>query len=127
MYIATEPEIHRAVVTQNGAINRHLASDRHIGIAMQHLVAQQVQRELRSRHVRADHIERCNRQLADKRPGHSLHRRGKHPDQSASQTHQLGGVYTLEELGPLVDRGKQLSWLPNIQWNGDRYKGDAIP
>ncbi len=43
---SAEPEIRRAVVSQDGAVERHLAADRNIGIAVQHLVAEQVERDI---------------------------------------------------------------------------------
>ena len=84
MCIPAKAEVDCAVVTQDGAVDRHLASDWNIRIAMQHLVAVQIERKLRPRHICADHVEGREGYLADHRPCQSLHRGGKHPDQASS-------------------------------------------
>src|ERR1700680_4782102 len=112
MHISAETEVHRAVVAENGAVDGQLSSDGHVRIAMQQLVAEKIQRELRSRHIRADEVKRGNRQLADNWSGHPLHRSREHPDETSRQTDQLGGVHALEKFRSLVNRSQQLSRLP---------------
>ena len=61
MHIAREPEVHRAVIAKDRAVDRHVATDRHVGIPVQHLMAHQIERELRPRHIGADEVERRDR------------------------------------------------------------------
>src|SRR5208282_2052778 len=64
MHVSAESEKHGAVVTQDGAVDRHLAAHRHIRIPAQHLVAKQIERELRPGHIGAHQVEGRDRQLA---------------------------------------------------------------
>ncbi len=57
MHFSAETEIRRAVVRQDRAVERHLAANRNIGIAVQHFVAQQIEWMLRSRHVGTNHVK----------------------------------------------------------------------
>ena len=85
--IAAEAKENLPVITQHGTIERHLAANRHIGVTTEHLLAKQVKRILRPGHVRTDHIEGSNGQLAHKRAGERLQRRGKNPDQTSGEHH----------------------------------------
>jgi len=86
MRIAAEAEIHGTVVTQDGTVDRHLASNRNIRITVQHPVPEQIKRHLGPRHIRADKVEGSDGQLARQRTSYSLQRRREHPNQPASQT-----------------------------------------
>lgn len=126
VHISAEAEIHRAVITQDSAVDGHLAADRDIGIPVQHLVAEQIERELRPGHIRTHQIEWCDRQLARDGTGKRLQRSREHADQAARQTDELGGMRALEKLRSLVDCGQQLPRVANIQRNRDRDQGDAV-
>ncbi len=86
VHISTEAEIDHPVVAEDGAVDGQFAADRDIGIPMQHLVSQDIERKLRPRHIRANHVERRERYLADHGAGEGLHRTGQDADQTASQT-----------------------------------------
>src|SRR6185437_898863 len=58
VYVAAKSEIGNAVIAEDGTVDRHLPADRHIRVPIQHLVAKQVEGELRSLHVRTHQIER---------------------------------------------------------------------
>src|SRR5215469_15191654 len=70
--IPAEAEINCAVVAQDGTVDRHLTSYRDTLIAMQHLVPEQIKRDLRPRHIRADEVEWRDGQPARKRTSHAL-------------------------------------------------------
>src|SRR5579864_7025814 len=126
MHIPTEAKVYRAVIAQDGTVDGHLASDWNVRIAMQHLVAEQVERKLRSRYIGADHIKRRDGQLTDNWSGHPLHRSREHPDQASGQADQLGGVHALEKFRSLMNRSQQLLRLSNIQRNGDGNQRNAV-
>ena len=126
MYISAETEIRRAVVRQDRAIECHLAANRHIGITVQHLVAQQIEWILRSRHVGADHVKWRELQPVQDLASHRLRRIRQQTDQAAGQTNQFGGVRAFQKLRSLMYGSEQLPWLANIQWNRDRDQRDAI-
>ena len=46
VHVSTEPEVHPPVITQDGAVHRHLAANRHVGIPALHLAPQQVERSI---------------------------------------------------------------------------------
>src|ERR1035441_3189923 len=85
MHVSAEPEIHRAVITQDGAVDRHLAAHRHIRIPAQHLVAKQIERELRPGHIGAHQVEGRDRQLAQHLASDRLDRSREHADQTTRQ------------------------------------------
>src|SRR5208282_4229047 len=85
MHVSAESEKHRAVVTQDGAVDRHLAAHRHIWIPAQHLVAQQIERVLRPGHIGAHQVEDRDRQLAQHLASERLHHSREHADQTARQ------------------------------------------
>src|SRR5579859_3636098 len=126
MRISAEAEVHRAVVAEDGAVDRHLASHRNIGIAVQHLAAEQIERELWSGHIRANHVEGSDRQLARNWSGQSLHRSWEHSDQTSGQADQLGGVHALQKFRSLVNGREQLSRRSNGEWNRDWNERDSV-
>ena len=127
MHVSAEAEIHHAVVAQDGAVDRHLAPDRDIGIPVQHLVAEQIERELRPGHTRTHHVEGCKRHLAYHRSGKRLHWAWEHADQTTEQTDQLGGMSALEKLRFLVYRRQQFFRRANIKRKSDRNQRNVVP
>ncbi len=51
----------------------------------------------------------------------------EHAEQTTGQAHQFGGVRVLEKLRSSMDGSQQFPRVANIQRNGDRNQGDAVP
>src|SRR5579872_429859 len=126
LHIAAEAEVHHTVVAEDGAVDRHLAPDGNVRVPIEHLVAEQVQRNLRPGHVRADQVEGRDGELARDGSGKTLHGEREHTDQSSGQADQFGGVHALEELGALVNGLQQPARIANVERNGRGNEGDAI-
>ncbi len=127
MRTSAEPEIRRAVVGQDGAVERHFAAHRDVGIAVQHLVAEQIKRGLRSRHIGADHVEWGERQPAYEVAGKRLRGVREHAEQTTGQAHQFGGMRAFEKFSSLMHDSQQFPGVANVQRNGDRDQRDAVP
>ena len=81
---------------------------------MQHLVAEHVERILRSRHVGTDHVERRERQPVQDVAGKRLRGIREHAEQTTGQAHQFGGMRALEKLCSPMDGSKQFPRVANI-------------
>ncbi len=128
VHISAESEISRAVVGQDGAVERHLAADRDIGITVQHLVAEQVERILRPRHVGAHHVERRERQPAQDRgrPAPAAES-GNMPINPPAKLTNSAACARLRNSVLLWTAASSFSGIANIQRNGDRNQRDAVP